>query len=412
MRNLFDQFQQEENQLTHALASVLAWNPPLCRRFVRDFINIRVNPSERFEVVQQHIPGSEDPVDKSIRRSLPDACIHGSADWCLVIESKIAAPLELDQLRRHRRMVQRTFEDVRVVAITADPTRVKLPSGVVHIIWPMVFSWLKDNRSIVPDWTEHLRGYMRQLEARFCAEGYIMRGPITTFDGVPFGIDNPYTYREAKLVLDQMMQLLRQRKAIKALGLNAKDQGRPAITGRHGRGVWDLLSLRPQKAAGAFTSWPHLTLGIQDDRIGAMVTIPNQINRALRRRLVELGQDGFVNLASEIVTNMTKTLGRGGYQPLLVLVQRHFRARRQGIIDGQMTFDLRTAHGSRKDVVKYQPAWIRSAFDLFRKKEGANIQLQFGAWMPHESRLLSGKDAIDKVEAVWLSCRPLLDVFH
>ena len=182
---------------------MLAWNPALCRRFVRDFAHIRVHPGERLEVVQQHVPGSEVPVDKNVQRSLPDACIHGSTDWCVVVESKIAAPLELDQLRRHMRVVQRAFDDVRLVAITAEPARVNLPAGIIHITWSRVYSWLKANKSIASDWTEHLRDYMRQLEARFCAEEYHMRGPITTFDGIPFGSDTPYTYREAKLVLDQ-----------------------------------------------------------------------------------------------------------------------------------------------------------------------------------------------------------------
>jgi hypothetical protein len=176
--------------------------------------------------------------------------------------------------------------------------------------------------------------------------------------------------------------------------------------------VWDLISLRPKEAAGAFTNWPHLTLGIHDDMVVTMVTIPNQVDRALRRRLVDLGKDGFINLAAEISAGMTKRLGRECYKPMLVLVQRHFRARKLGIVDGQITFDLRTARGDQKVLVKRQPAWIHSAFDLFSKKEGANIQLQVGAWFPHESELLSGKDAIDKVEAVWISCRPLLDVLR
>jgi hypothetical protein len=409
MRNIFYQFQQQENQLTHALASVLAWNPALCRRFVRDFAAIRINARERLEVIQPHVPGNGTPIERDEKRSLPDACIYGSGNWCVVIESKLAAPFNKGQLDRHLRMVERAFEDVRLVVITSEHNPGELPGGAAHFTWPEVFCWLKNNEAIEPRWTGHLREYMRQLESRLCVEGYDMRGPITDFDGVPFNKENPYNYREAKLVLDQMLKILRQRKGLRALGVNLSDPGRPAITGRHGQAIWDLLSLRPPNAHGQFTSWPHLTLGIQEGKVDVMVTIPHQINRSQRHRIIDLGQDGFVSLAGEIAAQMKRHLGKNGYQPMLVMLQRHYKPRRIGIIDGQMTFDLRTAYGDEMASVKCQSTWIRSAFDLFAKKEGANIQLQFGAWMPHDLGLLAGKDAIDKVEAAWLSCRPLLN---
>jgi len=40
-------------------------------------------------------------------RGLPDLWIHGDGDWSLIIESKVAAKISEDQLKRHRRTAQR-----------------------------------------------------------------------------------------------------------------------------------------------------------------------------------------------------------------------------------------------------------------------------------------------------------------
>jgi len=59
--------------------------------------------------------------------------------------------------------------------------------------------------------------------------------------------------------------------------MDPKAAGRSAITGRGGRGVWDFLSLKDRPKRGSFTSYPHLTLGVQAEFIEIAVTIPNGV---------------------------------------------------------------------------------------------------------------------------------------
>ena len=102
MRNVFHQYSQRENQLTHALACTLDEDRKLLGSFLR-WINPRspAPPSARLDIMQQGVPGARigrGPEDDS---GIPDACIHHEDGWVLAIESKIQAPIKNSQLRRH-----------------------------------------------------------------------------------------------------------------------------------------------------------------------------------------------------------------------------------------------------------------------------------------------------------------------
>ncbi len=130
MRNIFDQYSQPENRLTHALVSCLAGDPRLLRKFVRWATGDSVPAGRRLEVLEQRLPGQEEVADEAEaeRRGLPDAWIHDGKGWALIIESKIESPLKRDQLDRHRRVAERRgFSDVHLVALVVDrPKRLSL----------------------------------------------------------------------------------------------------------------------------------------------------------------------------------------------------------------------------------------------------------------------------------------------
>ena len=108
MRNLFDQYDQPENRLSHALAVCLYED----RRLLNDFLLwMGVTPprkSSELYVVEQSLPGdllgSEQHAE---RKGLPDIVIHDGDAWCVLIESKIQASLTQDQLSRHKRTMSR-----------------------------------------------------------------------------------------------------------------------------------------------------------------------------------------------------------------------------------------------------------------------------------------------------------------
>jgi hypothetical protein len=76
MRNLFDQYSQPENRLTHALLSCLSRDPRLLKRFV-SWADAEQRAHGTLEVSEQSLPGeamdlSEDDAE---RRGVPDDCI-------------------------------------------------------------------------------------------------------------------------------------------------------------------------------------------------------------------------------------------------------------------------------------------------------------------------------------------------
>ena len=114
MRNVFDQYTQPENRITHALVTALAEDPKLLRAFVRWITGVSA-PAGKLHIVEQRLPGEPDEHSEvdAARRGLPDAWIYNDESWCLLIESKIAATLKNDQLHRHQKTaVRRGFEKV------------------------------------------------------------------------------------------------------------------------------------------------------------------------------------------------------------------------------------------------------------------------------------------------------------
>src|SRR5262245_37753385 len=120
MRNLFDQYSQPENRLTHALAVCLHEDRKLLRAFLQ-WIAVRAPVgAHALEIGEQTLPGDLPESDEvAERKGLPDIVIHDGTSWCLLVESKVQAPLTDDQLRRHRRTLScRGFNEVRCLALT------------------------------------------------------------------------------------------------------------------------------------------------------------------------------------------------------------------------------------------------------------------------------------------------------
>ena len=196
MRNIFDQYDQPENRLSHALAVCLHEDRDLLRRFLA-WLDVRPPVrSADLTVAEQSLPGDPpESDDRAERKGLPDIIIH-SAPWCLLIESKVQAPLTQDQLARHERTLQRRgFEDIKCLALTKSGQSVR---RVIALTWSDLYEWL--GRSATGgEWSERLRSYLRTAEVRLAREGYLKEGTLTRFDGFQFSADNPYTTVRALL---------------------------------------------------------------------------------------------------------------------------------------------------------------------------------------------------------------------
>jgi hypothetical protein len=171
LRNIFDQYNQPENRLTHALVSALGEDHKLLRKFVKWIIE--TTPPKRLKIVEQQLPGEYELAELDYeKKGLPDAWIHDDDEWSLLIESKVAAPLRLDQLKRHYDTAKkRGFENVTVLAIDVSAPKKKLPDYVVFRSWREIYSWLS-LQSKSSEWALRTLRYMEVAERKWPAEGY------------------------------------------------------------------------------------------------------------------------------------------------------------------------------------------------------------------------------------------------
>jgi hypothetical protein len=414
LRNIFDQYSQPENRVTHALMTAIDEDRVLLGHFLRELVKVEPPTDPRkLSVLEQRYPGEEEPSEDELeRRGIPDGWISDNEGWCVLIESKVIAKLTADQIRRHRRTAERRgFESIAVVAIIPHkPT--SLSPQTVLLEWRTVYVWLRRHSSNSM-WAARAADYLEIAEAKLIDSEQFVEGTLTQFSGFPFGRDHPFTYLEGKRVLSLALGELRGRRDLRdRLGMNPKASGRPAITGRQATAIWDFLSLTAATKGENFTKYPHLTLGILSHAVEAVVTVPNAVNSLMRRNLIGLGEVGFEALAKNIVTNLKPLLSKHkGATPWFRGIQRRYPSQRAiPYVDATIDFDLRTAVSSGGPP-KTQPRWLSAAYGSFVNKKGTNYQIQMGVIFRYDRcPELRQADAVGLVASAWLACKPLVDL--
>lgn len=413
MRNLFDQYSQQENRLTHALASCLAEDPRLLRRFVK-WVTNRAAPSGLLRILEQSVPWVLQATEAEAEaKGLPDAWICTEDGWALVIESKIAANASAAQLKRHRETaIRHGWKEPFVLLLDAKRGVKRMPSGVISRRWSELYEWVNKEASD-SQWARRLKDYMEVLEGRLVADEYLKDGALTMFSGIPFNPANSWNYVEAKRLLRLVTEELRTRRRLATeLKVDLQGSGRKAITGREGDAVWDFLPLQSARRDASFTQSPHFTIAIEYDCFKVAVTVPHGIKSAYRRNLTELGADGFVELIKSVNHGLNNVMRKDkGAVPWIIMVQRRYPTQRsQAIIDAKLEFDLRTAFGGngRGRAVRLQPQWLEAAYQSLARKR-SNLQFQIGATFPYSrSNCVSDRTLLDRTVETWLACKPLL----
>jgi tetratricopeptide (TPR) repeat protein len=417
MRNVFDQYVQPENRLTHALITSLNEDHALLAGFIEWSTGQRPQaPITRLRVREQSWPGEEELLDDDEveRRGLPDGCIHDEDGWALLLECKIDAPLEMDQLRRHRRTaVKRGITNITLLALVAHERSATADADVVVRKWTELYKWLKQ-QEVRSGWAVRLSTYMEVLESKLPKDRYLKEGTLTVFAGIPFTVANPYNYLEAKRLLQLAMMELRKRDDLKrTLGVDASAPGRGAITGQDGTSVWDFLRLEIAKGADTFTSFPHLTLDIQREFLQAIVIVPHGIRSDFRRNLLGGGLADFRSVFSQVLQRMSKSFRKlEGVVPTVEIIQRRYPSQRaEPFVDALLSFDLRTAFENSSGWPthpKLQLQWLDSAFHALSNKQ-SNLQIAVGAKFLFRSCPEAPKpEILDRVAETWIACKPLI----
>jgi hypothetical protein len=416
MRNPFDQYEQPENRLTHALLTCLSRDDRALRRFT-SWTSAGTCPKGRLEVLEQSMPGTLTEVseDEAERRGLPDGWITDGNGWGVLIESKYAAKVDLDQLRRHLRTAARCgLDNLKLLLLTVGRVTRRLPSNVIARKWSEIYQWLlRQCRDSV--WGQIAAEYLEVSEARGVEREYFEEGTLTVFTGINFGVKNPYSYLQAKRLQGLLRdELLKDRRLQRRLGADPKSQGRGAITGRSAQGVWDFVGLKSAKRSKVFTQHPHLTLGVRDSRLEVFVTVPNGVASEVRRSILGESFEDFSHLMGKITAGLSATLRKfPGAIPMIVVVQRRYPTQRSAaIIDAIVRFDPRTAftagRRTQEGSAKRQPQWLQAVYELLKNRR-SNLQFQIGADFPYDAcEWVATRDVTEAAAQVCLACESLL----
>jgi hypothetical protein len=216
LRNIFDQYSQPENRVTHAFMTAINEDRKLLGLFLREVVKVKapVNP-RKLSVLEQRLPGQAEPpeeeLEQSDKRGIPDGWIFDEeGGWCLFIESKVLSKVSAGQIRRHRRRAELLgFQSITAVAIA--PRLPFLPADTVPLEWRTVYAWLR-RHGADSSWAGLAADYLEVAEAKLIDSGQPLEGALTTFTGFPFGRDHPYTYLEAKRLLRLALDELRTRR--------------------------------------------------------------------------------------------------------------------------------------------------------------------------------------------------------
>ena len=412
MRNVFDQYMQPENRLTHALATALDRDRSLLAPFLRWLCIPEVPPAKQLEIAQQRVPGQLQ-TDSDIgeeKKGLPDIAVFNNDGWAVLIESKVQAHVSLDQLMRHRNTAQRHgFENPWLVVISVEEQSDKSFGRTVFRTWRDVYAWLCDAASASP-WAKEMQNYMQVFERKMVADEYAIRGTITVFDGFKFDEENPYNYYEGKRLILLLGDLLQGSKELeKALDIDPKGSRRPAITGKLGDLVWDFLPLKGGKGR-PFTQFPHLTMAIHRSHAIAAITIPNGIAGGFKSRLSALGVNGFQGLIACLEKRVRPILKRSEEaKPMIYVSQRHFKSQRsRGETDAELNVDLRTTVEGGSGKIRYQPEWIDAIFNVLTQKR-SNVQVGVEIRFRYSCPVVRSSNVANLFIDSWKAFAPLVE---
>ena len=408
MRNVFDQYDQPENRLTHALMVTLANDKKLVRPFLKLVGVKRVPALKDIELGLQRVPGQEVDSIKDGKEGLPDGCFFDQDSWAVVIEAKVQAGISVNQLKRHRKTSARYgYAQPHVVLLSIDKPK-SLPNWVTHIEWKNLYRWF-NKRTSDSSWARHFVEYMHVFEAKMIAEDYNIRGTLTMFDGFKFSDDEPYTYAEGKRLIRLLGDELRKRKKlVKALGIDVKEPGRKAITRGDNGGVWDFLPLKIGRGK-PFTAAVHPTRVIRPQEVGIALTVPNAM-RGVRNTLRNNDAESLGRMLSQVEKNLRPVLKKvKTAKPMIYILQRHYKSQRSHPeMDGRVEVDLRTVLSTAKGLLKYQPGWLECIFELLVNKK-TNMQWGIELHCPHSEKVMQSATAIDIMVDTWVAMTPLMD---
>ncbi len=433
IRNVFDQYDQPENKLTHSLMSCLNEDRELLKNFLNTFrpkfidnkkikkicVNEQTLPEEQISdqeeiEVDEKKKGLSDGIFYDDGEGVPDGIIYDDKDRkCIIIESKIELKLSKKQLLRHEKSVSKRDYEIRGLYITVEEKKIPLENWK-NIIWSDIYSWAyKQEQKIDSRWAGILVGYFDKLEEKMRMRKKGFMGSITKFTGINF--KGGYSPSEGKHVLIHLMKKIRThhyKELVTKLGADfTSNKKKPIKT----LSLWDKI---PLKSGNTTKENFHISISVTPEFATAGLTLPNQSFRGnIRKRFNSLKFQEFQELIYNITHNIVGHFRtKKNYIPHIRIRQRRYPSQNSTpIIDGKINFDIRTAFSKFADDLKPkqkpQIEWLQAAHNLMlNRKSNANMEFQIGVDFYYgKDSLIKNQDADEVFVKALVSCKPLLD---
>ncbi|MDF1810376.1 MAG: hypothetical protein P1U42_11845 [Phycisphaerales bacterium] len=408
MRNVFDQYSQPENQLTHALVCTLNADRELLVPFLRWCGCSDIPKAKLLHITEQQVPGERLSGDENEKKGLPDGCVFTDHGWAFLIEAKVQAGISVKQLNRHIATAKRHgFENPKLLLLSVDMPPKSVPLNTTCRTWREVYTWFR--KFTESNQAKVFTQYMEVFESRMIRNNYSIRGTITMFDGFKFDENTPYTYNEGKRLIRLIGDDLQKRNDLKKIGIDPSGNRRTAITGKKESRVWDFVPLKIAKDSSSFTDFPHLTMVIKQEYAVAAVTIPHGVKGGFRTSLNKLGLEGFLDLLLGIEADLRPVLNLSiGSVANVYATQRNYPSQSSDpIIDAKLEADLQTIVPGKRRSAKYQPEWVEAIYNVVTRKK-SNIQLGIEVRFLYGCPLLGSPKATELFAKSWIAMNPLV----
>ena len=302
MRNIFDQYSQPENRLTHALIPSLNEDKKLLSSFLKKFCKNYFTNVSSLKIDQQTLPGLKSlQLSDDKKKGLPDGVIYND-EKCLIIECKINLELTEDQLVRHERTVKRKgFDQTFGLTITKDSISNINLKNWLHITWKEIYNWAYVEKS-KSNWSNKLLDYLNVAENKMVEDEYLTEGSITEFNGIHFDNENEYSHLEAKRLLKLLMNKIKKNKTLaRELNINLSGKSRGGI--KKEIVLWDYLTFNYNSKVLSFTDEPHLTVAMGQRYVEGHLTIPYRIKGKTKKNFYKMTWEEFNEIIYQIALN-------------------------------------------------------------------------------------------------------------
>jgi len=404
---LYDQYSNQENRLTHALLHTVSSSEWLLSRFLKQIVGVDMPIGrETLEISSQKVPFAHGDDDARAIMTTPDG-------WIVTEGTKLGVAIEVKDMKDVVRIQQLEGHSSRVtgydypylLVITPDLTkhrkidkfqRKRKDVKVIWHSWDEIYRWLKKLSISMK--------FKRSKEAFLVAslQEYLeRRREVLGFQGINFS--KGFNVVEAKDILNAEMEEIDE-SAIKKVNYKKLCERRPAITTFSQESVWDCFG-----SEDGFTKDLHITFSINEKAHDISITVPNSARQAWSRLRKVFSND----VEKDRLFSILESLRNKVPHLFIEFNQRHFIARKKGIRDGYMEFDIDTLGSpfmKKNSKAKKFPMWWSSIEEAIVNKKLINGQVMFKArFYFDETKGIEKPNFIKTAENTIEALKPLYD---